>query len=63
MDLRAGVIRGPWTIQAFVKNVTDTRAFVGYGGLNNPSFGNFSNQWTATVLPPRTIGLTASMKF
>ena len=63
LDLRAGVIRGPWTIQAFVKNVTDTRAFVGYGGLNNPSFGNFSNQWTATVLPPRTIGLTASMKF
>lgn len=63
VDLRAGVIRGPWTVEAYVKNLADVRAYSETYGLNNSSYGNYSNQWTAVVLPPRVIGLSLAYKF
>jgi outer membrane receptor protein involved in Fe transport len=63
LDLRAGVIHGAWTLEAYAKNVTDAHAYTAYAGLNNASFGNLSSIWAATILPPRTVGLSLSMKF
>ena len=63
LDLRAGVVHGPWTVEAYAKNVTDAHPITAYAGLNNASFGNFSSTWAATVLPTRIVGLSASMKF
>ena len=63
IDLHAGVERGPWSVEAFVKNLTDRHAFTEYSGLNNASYGNLSTIWAATVLPPRIIGLSLVRKF
>src|SRR6185437_8709664 len=38
LDLRAGVEHGPWTVSAYVKNLTDVRAYSEAAGLNNYQF-------------------------
>jgi iron complex outermembrane recepter protein len=63
IDLHAGVERGPWSVEAFVKNLTDRHAFTEYSGLNNASYGNLASIWTATMLPPRIVGLSLVRKF
>ena len=63
IDLHAGVERGLWSVEAFVKNLTDRHAFTEYSGLNNVSYSNLSSIWTATVLPPRIVGLSLVRKF
>ena len=63
LDLRAGVEHGPWTVSAYVKNLTDVRAYSEAAGLNNYQFANYSNQWTAVVLRPRTVGVSLARKF
>lgn len=63
VDFRTGLQHGPWTLEAYVKNVTDSRALSETTGLNNPNFANYSTQWTAVVLRPRTIGLSLAWTF
>lgn len=63
VDLRAGVDHGPWTVEAYVKNLTDVHAYSEIGGLNNANFANYSTQWTAVVLRPRTVGVSLARKF
>jgi outer membrane receptor protein involved in Fe transport len=63
VDLRAGLQHGPWTVQAYVKNLTDSRARSEANGLNDPNFANYSSQWTAVILRPRTVGLSLVWAF
>jgi outer membrane receptor protein involved in Fe transport len=63
LDLRAGLEHGPWTVEAYAKNVTDVRAYSELGALNSPSYSNYASEWAATVLRPRTIGLSLARKF
>lgn len=63
LDLRAGVIHGPWTVEGYIKNVTDARVWSEYTGLSNANYGNLASQWVAAVLPSRVVGLSAIMKF
>jgi iron complex outermembrane recepter protein len=56
MNLRAGVINGPWSVTAFARNLTNKRAEV--------SVINSSQDPDALLtVRPRTIGLTATRKF
>jgi iron complex outermembrane recepter protein len=56
MNLRLGVINGPWSVTAFARNLTDKRAQV--------SVINSSQDPDALLtVRPRTIGLTATRKF
>jgi len=56
VNLRAGVINGPWSVMAFARNLTDKRAEV--------SAINSSQDPDALLsVRPRTIGLTATRKF
>jgi iron complex outermembrane receptor protein len=56
MNLRLGVIKGPWSVTAFARNLTDKRAQV--------SVINSSQDPDALLtVRPRTIGLTATRKF
>ncbi len=63
LSLRTGIEHGPWKVEAYVKNLTDVRAFSAYGGANNPSAANLSNVWGAVILRPRTVGISAAYKF
>ena len=63
VDLRTGLQHGPWTVEAYVKNLTDSRARSEATGLNDPNFANYSSQWTAVVLRPRTVGLSLAWTF
>ncbi len=63
LDLRTGVEHGPWTVEAYVKNLTDAQSYSETVGLNNPTYSNYSNQWTAAVLRPRTVGVSLAFKF
>jgi outer membrane receptor protein involved in Fe transport len=56
VNLRLGVINGPWSVTAFARNLTDKRAQV--------SAINSSQDPDATLtVRPRTIGLTATRRF
>jgi outer membrane receptor protein involved in Fe transport len=56
MNLRLGVINGPWSVTAFARNLTDKRAQV--------TVINSSQDPDALLtVRPRTIGLTATRKF
>jgi outer membrane receptor protein involved in Fe transport len=56
MNLRLGVIKGPWSVTAFARNLTDKRAQV--------SVINSSQDPDALLtVRPRTIGLTVTRKF
>jgi iron complex outermembrane recepter protein len=56
LNLRAGVINGPWSVTAFARNVTDKRAEI--SAIN-------SSQDPSALLTvrPRTIGVTLTRKF
>lgn len=62
LDLRTGVEHGLWTVEAYAKNVTNVQAFSEYAGYNN-TYANYATEWVATVLRPRTIGLSLARRF
>ncbi len=59
LDLRAGLRTGRWTIEAFAKNVNNSRGVVdvdGYGALANGAL-------EVATLRPRTVGASLSASF
>jgi iron complex outermembrane recepter protein len=56
MDLRAGVIHGPWSITAFARNLTDKRAQIS-------AINSSQDPDALLTIRPRTIGATLTRKF
>lgn len=56
VNLRAGVINGPWSVTAFARNLTDKRAQVS-------AINSSQDPDALLTVRPRTIGLTATRKF
>jgi outer membrane receptor protein involved in Fe transport len=56
VNLRAGIINGPWSVTAFARNVTNKRAEV--SAINSTQDPN-----ALLTVRPRTIGLTVTRKF
>jgi outer membrane receptor protein involved in Fe transport len=63
LDLRAGLEHGLWTVEAYAKNVTDVRAYSEFDAYNSASYSNYATEWVATVLRPRTVGMSIARKF
>ena len=70
LDLRAGVNRDQWDIDAYVKNVTNERGivqastfanFVAVPGQLNPVTGKLEDN--ATIITPRLFGISVSRNF
>jgi outer membrane receptor protein involved in Fe transport len=60
VNLKAGVEGDRWTANLYVKNVGNTMAF---STVTPVSGGSNPGAVTATVLPPRTVGVTLSVKY
>lgn len=56
LNLRAGLINGPWSVTAFARNLTDKRAQVS-------AINSSQDPDALLTVRPRTIGLTATRKF
>ena len=56
LGLRAGVIEGPWSVTAFVRNATDKRAQVS-------AINSSQDPDALLTVQPRTVGLTLTRKF
>jgi iron complex outermembrane receptor protein len=56
LNLRAGVINGPWSVTAFARNLTDKRAEVS-------AINSSQDPDALLTVRPRTVGLTATRKF
>jgi iron complex outermembrane recepter protein len=56
VNLRLGVINGPWSVTAFARNLTDKRAQVS-------AINSSQDPDALLTVRPRTIGLTATRKF
>ena len=56
LNLRVGVINGPWSVTAFARNLTDKRAQVS-------AINSSQDPDALLTVRPRTIGLTATRKF
>ena len=61
LDLAADLTRGNWMIRLFVRNVTDRRAYIG-GGLGVDA-DNVPYGIDASVLQPRTVGISVDVGF
>ncbi|TPG05366.1 TonB-dependent receptor [Rhodanobacter glycinis] len=60
IDLRAGVNYANWTIKAYVKNLTDER---GITAIAPQTIDPNANPFSAAYVPPRTVGISASVDF
>jgi iron complex outermembrane receptor protein len=60
VDLRAGANYQRWSLEVYVKNVGDAR---GLNNLTSLALSGFSNPFTASVIQPRTVGLSLSASF
>ena len=56
VNLRLGVINGPWSVTAFARNLTDKRAQVS-------AINSSQDPDALLTIRPRTLGLTATRKF
>jgi len=56
VNLRAGVIKGPWSVTAFARNLTDKRAEVS-------AINSTQDPDALLTVRPRTIGLSVTRKF
>jgi outer membrane receptor protein involved in Fe transport len=56
LNLRVGLINGPWSVTAFARNLTDKRAEVS-------AINSSQDPDALLTVRPRTIGLTATRKF
>jgi outer membrane receptor protein involved in Fe transport len=61
VDLRAGVNIDRWTIEAFVQNLFDKGGITAANGFDGASFPNGAAG--IAIVRPRTIGLTATIKY
>jgi iron complex outermembrane recepter protein len=60
VDLRAGLVHGGWTLEVFAKNVGDER---GFNNLSSLAYNGRSNPYEASLIQPRTIGLSLSASY
>jgi iron complex outermembrane recepter protein len=60
VNLRVGVTRGDFTVEAYVKNVGNS---YGITRLTSELSNGYGAPWTGSVIPPRTFGLSISSKF
>jgi iron complex outermembrane receptor protein len=66
IDLRAGIDIKRWTLEAYAKNLGDTRGFTAVGANNSVAggaTGPATPGLTAYLIQPRTIGLTLTARF
>lgn len=56
VGLRLGLVNGPWSVTAFVRNLTDERAQVS-------AINTIQDPHALLTVQPRTIGITATRKF
>jgi hypothetical protein len=56
---RAGMQFGPWSLAAFVDNLTDSHRLTDYNNTINPLVANVSRLQRDFTFRPRTIGITA----
>ncbi|MBS0419347.1 MAG: TonB-dependent receptor [Proteobacteria bacterium] len=56
VNLRLGVINGPWTVAAFARNITDKRAEVS-------AINSTQDPHALLTVRPRTVGITVTRKF
>jgi outer membrane receptor protein involved in Fe transport len=63
LDLRAGVDLGGWSLSAFARNVTDTRAIVVAGQQGLAASATPGAFYSASMIQPRTIGAEAAIRF
>ena len=61
LDLAADLTRGNWMIRLFARNVTDRPAYIG-GGLGVDA-DNVPYGIDASVLQPRTVGISVDVGF
>jgi hypothetical protein len=70
INLRAGASRGQWSIDAYIKNLTNRRGFVqgstfqnavAVAGAANPVTGKLEDN--VTIITPRTFGISVSRNF
>ena len=59
-DLHIGVSNKRWTLELYAKNVGDTR---GINNLSSLSFRGVSNPYEASIIQPRTIGVSLSASY
>lgn len=60
VDLRAGVSHGGWTLELFAKNLGDER---GFNNLSSLAYNGRSNPYEASLIQPRTVGLSLSASY
>jgi iron complex outermembrane recepter protein len=56
LDLHAGIAKGPLTLRAFARNLTDQRAWL-QGGFLYPNTSITPGHADVFILQPRTIGI------
>jgi len=59
-DLRAGVTHDMWDLELYAKNLGNSR---GITSLRSLAFDSVSNPYAASIIQPRTIGVTLSMEY
>lgn len=62
LDLHAGVSNDNWSLRAYVKNVTDVRAYTSIGNELNQVTGAIDSRSASPILP-RTFGLEFDYRF
>jgi iron complex outermembrane receptor protein len=60
VNLRAGLTRQSWDIEVYAKNVSNERGFNNMTSLN---LSGYSNPFTASVIQPRTLGVSIRTSF
>jgi iron complex outermembrane receptor protein len=60
VDLHAGISDKTWTLELYAKNIGDTR---GINNLSSLSFTGTSNPYEASIIQPRTIGVSLSASY
>ena len=59
-DLRAGVTHGMWDLEIYGKNLNNSRGITSLRSLN---FDSVSNPYAASIIQPRTVGISLSMQY
>jgi iron complex outermembrane receptor protein len=63
LDLRAGVDFGTFAVELFAKNATDERTILDFGGYGTTPPSTPTINGSASVLRPRTVGISLSAEF
>jgi iron complex outermembrane recepter protein len=62
LDLRAGALTGPWTVNVFARNVTNERGVLASRSLLGTA-ATLESPYITNFIPPRTIGVSVARVF